>query len=172
GRSMSVPSFSHGCCQHGHFRSRFPANGVPFYSYYPYVSYPYLYDSSTYVEQQQPQQQAPPPQVIIIKDERASSNDESRYGEHELDQRDSGSEPAHRQIEPANTAPAREEPPVMTRLVYRDGHKSEVLNYAIVGPNLVDLTRASVLKKIPLASLDLEATRRENEDNGVDFHLP
>jgi len=124
------------------------------------------------VEQQQPQQQAPPPQVIIIKDERASSNDESRYGEHELDQRDSGSEPAHRQIEPANTAPAREEPPVMTRLVYRDGHKSEVLNYAIVGPNLVDLTRASVLKKIPLASLDLEATRRENEDNGVDFHLP
>jgi hypothetical protein len=60
----------------------------------------------------------------------------------------------------------------MTTLVYRDGHKAELRNYAIVGSNLIDLTKSSLLKKIPLASLDLEATRRENEENGVDFHLP
>jgi len=41
-----------------------------------------------------------------------------------------------------------------------------------VGGNLIDLTKSSLLKKIPLTSLDLEATRRENEENGVDFHLP
>ena len=123
------------------------------------------------VEQPQ-QQQAPPPQVIVIKDERASSS-ESRYGEHEFDERDRKAEAAPKPAAPANVAPpAREEPLVMTTLVYRDGHKAEVLNYAIVGSNLVDLSKGSLLKKIPLASLDLEATRRENEENGVDFHLP
>jgi hypothetical protein len=56
--------------------------------------------------------------------------------------------------------------------VYRDGHKSELRNYAIVGPDLLDLTKSPVIKRIPLASLDLGATRRENEQNGVDFYLP
>jgi len=65
-----------------------------------------------------------------------------------------------------------EDPGPMTTLVYRDGHKTEVRNYAIVGANLMDLTKTPVIKKIPLASLDLEATRHENEENGVEFHLP
>ena len=156
------------CCRRGHFRNRFPAYAVPYYGAY----YPYIYDSSMYVDQQPQQQQAPPPQVIVIKDERSSSS-ESRYGEHEFDERDRKAEAAPKPAAPASVAPpAKEEPPVMTTLVYRDGHKAEVLNYAIVGSNLVDLSKGSVLKKIPLASLDLEATRRENEENGIDFHLP
>jgi hypothetical protein len=36
----------------------------------------------------------------------------------------------------------------------------------------MDLTKTPLIKKIPLASLDLEATRHQNEENGVDFHLP
>jgi hypothetical protein len=56
--------------------------------------------------------------------------------------------------------------------VFRDGHKAEIRNYAIVGSNLIDLGRGSAMKKIPLASLDIEATRKENEENGLDLHLP
>jgi hypothetical protein len=57
----------------------------------------------------------------------------------------------------------------MTTLVFRDGHKAEVQNYAIIGDNLIDVTRSAVIKKIPLSPLDLDETRRVNEANGVDF---
>lgn len=134
----------------------------------PYYAYPYVYDSSMYEEpQQQPQVQ---PQVIVIKEE--GSRDDDRYGEHSFVDREN--QPAREETPQAKPAPEREavDPGPMTTLVYLDGHKSEVRNYAIVGSNLLDLTRSPVMKKIPLASLDLDATRRENEDNGVDFHLP
>ena len=171
-QSVDVHPFAHGaCCRHGHDRSFSPANAVPYYGYY---GYPYSYDASDYDQPQQPAQQAPPPQVIIIKDERSSADDDSHYGQHEFDE-ESTARPTSKEVARANPASApatpAEELPVTT-LIYRDGHKGEVRNYAIVGSNLIDLTKSSLLKKIPLSSLDLEATHRENEENGVDFHLP
>ncbi|HWC18828.1 MAG TPA: hypothetical protein VG498_17595 [Terriglobales bacterium] len=150
---------------HHHFT---PVLATPYYAY-PY--YPLFYDYSAYYQQPEPAP-APQPQVIIIKDETSHSDDSSRYGEHSFNER--GHEPAHEEAAPPKpaSAPELEDPGPMTTLVYRDGHKSEIRNYAIVGPNLLDLTKAPVIKKIPLDSLDLEATRRENEENGVDFHLP
>ena len=56
-------------------------------------------------------------------------------------------------------------------LVYKDGHQQEVKNYAIVGQTLYDLG-TFVAHKIPLASLNLEATVKANEDRGVEFTLP
>jgi hypothetical protein len=58
-----------------------------------------------------------------------------------------------------------------TILVFKDGHRQEVSNYAIVGTNLFDLTPGHRLK-IALADLDVAATQRANEDQGVDFTLP
>jgi hypothetical protein len=58
-----------------------------------------------------------------------------------------------------------------TILIFKDGHKQEVGNYAIVGTNLFDLTPGHRLK-IALADLDVPATRKANEDQGVDFTLP
>jgi hypothetical protein len=58
-----------------------------------------------------------------------------------------------------------------TVLVFKDGHKLEVGNYAIVGSTLFDLTPGHP-RKIPLADLDLEATRQQNDDRGVAFQLP
>jgi hypothetical protein len=137
----------------------------------PYYAYPYVYDSSYYEEPQQQQQVQP--QVIVIKDETSRAADDSRYGEHSFEGSDS--DPARDEVAQSRPAPAPPEATdlgPMTTLVFRDGHKSEVRNYAIVGTNLLDLTKSPVMKKIPLASLDLDATRRENENNGVDFHLP
>lgn len=74
---------------------------------------------------------------------------------------------------PGNTAdggpPAQAEDPSV--LVFRDGHRLEVQNYAIVGDTLYDFTPGH-LRKVPLSQLDLTATVKANDDRGVDFILP
>lgn len=62
-------------------------------------------------------------------------------------------------------------PQTPTVLVFKDGRKLEVGNYAIVGQTLFDLTPGHA-RKIPLANLDLEATRQLNDDHGVQFQIP
>lgn len=71
---------------------------------------------------------------------------------------------------------AREEKqgsPIMpaTVLVFRDEHKQEVQNYAIVGQTLWNFAPQHT-QKIPLAELDLAATIKANDDNGVTFRVP
>ena len=58
-----------------------------------------------------------------------------------------------------------------TVLVFKDGHRSEVLNYAVVGDTPFDFA-ADRTHKILLADLDLPATRKVNDDRGVDFQIP
>ena len=165
---------------HHHHRSA-PVVVVPYYGYYavPYYDYS-AYDQSQAQPTSEDQQQPSQPQVIAANEEASGNEQEdSRYGEHSFDPAENMREsdarnsermvPAHAQSEPPATAQDQEPP---TTLVYRDGHKTEVRNYAIVGSNLIDLTKSPIMKKIPLSSLDLEATRRENDENGVDFHLP
>jgi len=67
--------------------------------------------------------------------------------------------------------PAPEAPQVPTVLVFKDGHTIEVGNYAIVGATLFDLTPGHS-RKVALADLDLDATRRQNDDHGVTFQIP
>ena len=58
-----------------------------------------------------------------------------------------------------------------TVIVYRDGRRSEVQSYAIVGSTLwlLSNTRAT---KVLLADVDLDQTVKANEDRGVNFLLP
>lgn len=75
---------------------------------------------------------------------------------------------------PAPEAAAPPEPVAdqpSTVLVFKDGHRAEVGNYAIVGDTLFDLT-GSRNHKILLADLDLPATQKANDDIGVDFQVP
>jgi hypothetical protein len=58
-----------------------------------------------------------------------------------------------------------------TVLVFKDGHRSEVFNYAVVGDTLFDFS-ADRTRKILLADLDLPATQKANDDRGVDFQIP
>lgn len=71
---------------------------------------------------------------------------------------------------PANDPPAT---PIIppTVLVFRDQHKEEIRNYAIVGGTIWCFTPQRT-EKIPLASLDLPATVQANDDRGVVFRLP
>jgi hypothetical protein len=76
---------------------------------------------------------------------------------------------------PDESAPGEPAEPVAiqpsTVLVFKDGHQSDVLNYAIVGDTLFDFA-AGRTRKILLADLDLPATRKVNDDRGVDFQIP
>lgn len=69
----------------------------------------------------------------------------------------------------AASQPAQPEDPSV--LVFRDGHRLEVKNYAIVGDTLYDFTPGHT-RKVPLSQLDLTATVKANDDRGVDFVLP
>jgi hypothetical protein len=72
----------------------------------------------------------------------------------------------------ATADPLPPEPaPEPTWLVFKDGHRLEVGNYAIVGQTLFDLTPGHA-RKVALAALDLDATQKQNDDRGVTFQLP
>jgi|SRR5271166_3664551 len=58
-----------------------------------------------------------------------------------------------------------------TVLVFKDGHRSEIRNYAVVGNTLFDFATDRTYK-ILLADLDLPATHKANDDRGVDFEIP
>ena len=62
-------------------------------------------------------------------------------------------------------------PSTPTMLVFRDGHRMDIQNYAIVGDTLWVLD-AGVATKIPLSDLDLDATQKENHSRGVRFNIP
>jgi hypothetical protein len=80
---------------------------------------------------------------------------------------------AHADESPDPVAPdADPDPPEpSTTLVFKDGHTLDVSNYAIVGQTLFDLTPGHA-RKVPLASLNLDATVKQNDDHGVVFQLP
>ena len=65
----------------------------------------------------------------------------------------------------------KEAAPEPTQLVFADKHTEQIENYAIVRQYLwvFDNSRA---RKIPLASLDIPATEKANQDRGVDFAIP
>ena len=74
---------------------------------------------------------------------------------------------------PRRSAPESEEAENLpaTVLVFRDQHRQEVHNYAIVGQTLWSFS-AQHTEKIPLSELDLTATTKVNLDRGVTFRVP
>lgn len=57
-----------------------------------------------------------------------------------------------------------------TVLIFRDQHKQEVKNYAIVGQTLWNFTPQRT-QKIPLSDLDVPATTKANDDRGLTFRV-
>ena len=156
-----APTFARGPIIINGFRSRgfnrhfFPYAGEYYWPYYGW-GYPWFddYDQSTY-QQSYAQPNQP---VLVVVDPKSGEDRGEQYAPP----------PAQAQA-PAPPAPAEEQEP--TVLVFRDGHQQEVRNYAIIGPMLWDFS-AKGTHKIPLADIDLDTTRKLNDDRGVDFVLP
>jgi hypothetical protein len=65
---------------------------------------------------------------------------------------------------------APEPAPMPTVLVFRDGHRIEITNYAIIGQTLWVLDERNSTK-IPVADLDVDATQKENRIRGLRFQV-
>ena len=160
----AVPPFRHGP-DHGHTYPYYPA----YYPYYPVID-PYVYggplDSGAAPNDDDQYQGGP-----TIFDRRGNGDRYPNDYQPRLSPRQSdGSQTADAVAPPRPDAPPEPAQPD-TVLVFKDGHKQEVSNYAIVGGNLFDLSSGR-RQKIALADLDLTATQKANEQNGVDFKLP
>ena len=81
------------------------------------------------------------------------------------------------QIEQLRQEQARSAPPAPAQsaaaavLIFRDGHRQEIHNFAIVGDTLWVLDERTSTK-ISVADLDIDATQKENRSHGVRFPLP
>jgi hypothetical protein len=74
-------------------------------------------------------------------------------------------------VAPPQPAPAPEvKPGEPTVLVFRNGKRQEVTNYAIMGDALYVFDQGK--KKIALADLDIPATVKANDDRGREFKVP
>jgi hypothetical protein len=58
-----------------------------------------------------------------------------------------------------------------TTLIFRDGTRKDVQNYAILGKAIWIFSEQRA-RKVPVSELDVEATRKANEEHGLDFSLP
>jgi len=117
------------------------------------------------------------------EDNSDNDNDDANYqgGPTVFDRRGSGADsyvpPVKNATRPRRSETADADPPAPTTpqeptlLIFKDGHKIEVGNYAIVGATLFDLTPGHS-RKVALADLDLDATRQQNEGRGIVFQLP
>jgi hypothetical protein len=139
----------------------------PYAGYYgdPYYSYPLDYGDNSY--------SADPYQNYPASDY-STPNVDDRREQAEIDRLENEVDRLReeRDAQASSASPARpktELPP--TQLVFRDRRTEQVQNYAIVGKTfwVLDAQRA---KKIPLAELDIPATKKANDDRGVEFQLP
>ena len=72
---------------------------------------------------------------------------------------------------PQQTAATAPEPHISTVLVFRDGQRTEVQNYGIVGQTLWIFSEQHA-RKVPIADLDLKATQQVNDERGVELLGP
>ncbi len=155
------------------FCTRTPArfsSFVPFSSFLPFASYPFysmpLYDDSNYNYSRDTKQ---------LERANAQASDLTNQIEQlreELERmREQQSSPRAAATPPPAVDDSKVEPPVSTTLVFRDGRRSQVENYAIVG-NMLWVFNNERRTKIPIAELDLKSTQQVNEEHGVDFAIP
>jgi len=140
----------------------------------PLYVLPYYYYTPDFVEPVDDTMEEVPGPTIF--DRRASSRSaappDRRYDdrlsrlERAMDEADTRPQPPSAT---SSSQPEADQP--ATVLVFRDGHKIEVRNYAIVGETVYDFTTER-RRRIALTDLDLTATQKQNDDRGVDFRLP
>jgi hypothetical protein len=94
---------------------------------------------------------------------------DDRYGDHYTDSRERVSvpEPEARGVITTN---GNESNDSTTVLVFKDGVQREVTNYAIMGQYI--FVFVGDRRKIPLSEIDLDATKKVNEDRGNEFKIP
>ena len=158
------PVFFHRRFHHHLFFAGIPwgfYGGYPGWYYADYAYSPDMYSSSSMESSeysalyQQNQELARELDRLSDEVERLRDDQQSRYAP-----------PA-----PKPQAQSKPEPHEPTVLVFRDKHTREVENYAIVGQTVWIFSEQRATK-VPLSSLDVDATGKANEERGLEFRVP
>jgi anti-sigma factor ChrR (cupin superfamily) len=115
------------------------------------------------------EQPAPPPPAVE-QESQIAAQVSNLAAEVEMLREDQARRDAAMAPAPAPPPEAEEKPPT-TLFIYRDGHQLEAQNYAILGQTLWVFS-GQTTRRIPLADLNLPATRKLNEERGVDVTSP
>jgi hypothetical protein len=164
----NLPLFSarrHRRGDHDRDHGSFPIASEPVYVPYA-VPYGVQYAADDDDDDGQPDADSPDADYDRPRNHRSADMPVKRAtGRHSTQKADVSAEPTL--VEPDEPVAAQPS----TVLVFKDGHQSDVVNYAIVGDTLFDFGSGRT-RKILLADLDLTATRKTNDDHGVDFQIP
>jgi hypothetical protein len=152
------PFFDPFFCRQFFFRNRFFFAQPVFLPYPIYTPLPYYQVAEQNAATTGDQEAGLASEVNRLRDEIERLHEEERSREEV------------RQPAPQAGASA-EEKTVTTVLVFRDGRRSDIQNYAIVGQTLWMLTEQRA-RKVAISDLDVEATRKLNADRGVEFRTP
>jgi hypothetical protein len=162
GHAGSSHTHGHGNGHHHHrrttffFVSRFRNHGYyypGYYSYYPFYDDAYNASNDSYAEQDYQFQQEISQLTSEVQRLREEQSERSVP---------SPQPPPQPQITTV---------PTSTTLVFRNGKTQKVENYAIADGTLWLLTKQRATK-IPLSQLDVAATQKANEEQGVMFQVP
>ncbi len=145
-------------CRQFFFRNRFFFAQPVFFPYPIYTPLPYYQVAEQAPATTSEQETDLAREVDRLRDEIERLQDEERSRE---EARQAASQPR----------PSAEEKTATTILVFLDGRRSEIQNYAIVGQTLWMLTEQRA-RKVSMSDLDVEATRKLNADRGVEFRTP
>jgi hypothetical protein len=189
-----IPGYAAPLTGHHHLQSAFPRG-------YVLGSLPYFYDEYAYSpEVAKPAPREVPveihsaigpeltvkatPLLIELQGDRYVRYGGGRYGaapEPRQTSRpateNSERQPSERET-PAHPALSRSDSTALapTVLVYRDGHREEIPDYAIIGRVIYahtnDWQTGYASKSIPLSAVDIAATMKANREQGVRFFLP
>jgi hypothetical protein len=151
--------------------------GEPFYADYPDAS---LTIPSQFVEVPPTATATPPetkaqPLMIELQGDRYV-----RFGGREQPaERGTNTAPDYAEVQAGNNTRVPQQQAhaeLPTVLIFRDGHREQIPEYAIVGSTLYasgDYWQSGQwTKNIQLSALDIPATMKANHDNGVNFTLP
>ncbi len=142
------------------------------YGYVPYyaAAYPYLYFGDTGLSSP-PESYGPPPQAQDQPNNDLAMELDSIHQELAMLQQRQAPPPygmapadAGAVVEQAPTKPL--DPPLV--LVFRDGTRTEIQDFAVVGQTFWDLS-VRPIRKFPVSQLNLDASIKANEARGVDF---
>lgn len=142
------------------------ANLYPYAYSYPYSFYPYgfldysMFGPDTGYTQQQQQ-----PYTVVQQ-----TYDDTALRD-QIDQLTGEVEQLRQEEQARRAPPPSAQPATPTVLVFRDGRRMEIQNYAIAGQTLWVFNERQA-KKYPLSELNLAATTAANEQRGVQFSAP
>jgi hypothetical protein len=156
---------------HHHLNGTFIGGAYPVYVPVPIATLPY-WDSSA--DETADEAEADRPAATVF--ERGYRRNAEQYPHPGDDADDYVPQPArHEDGQPRETTQESESKPVPAQpasvLVFKDGHRLELQNYAIVGDTLYDFTPGHQ-RRIALSQLDLKATADANESAGIEFQVP